>query len=1005
MTPNDPDSLHVRPALPAGRRHRLRTAVLVIAGLIAAWGVLGALFLPGYFRHRLERLVSENTRGSLTIGRLTVNPFILAAGIHDFVLVGPERDTLLAAKAFTLDASIASVFLRGIVLDRIALDGPEVHFTVLPDGDIDWRRLMVPGRDTSSATAAPSRFPPVRIRRLSLSDGRLHFLDRSRSEPYAATLRPIDLDLEHFSTLPSETGDHSFTASLIEGGTLRWRGGFSVKPFVANGTIAVDSLSAQALWRWLKSELRFEVPEGRLSISIPYSLTTAGDSTRLVLHDGTMRANQVRIVEPGRAGDVVAVPALAVEGAHVDFTACTATVARVHAEGARLLTSLSPDTVFSLARLFEPRHPAKPASGAPLPAWRVKLDRFDVSGVSITFQDSTQWPPPQLDFDELGFETRGLDSGRDLSGAVSAHARMEGTGTLAAEGHASLAPAFVDLDIQAERVPLRPVQAYLDTFIRLDIVRGNADLKGKMQMGITNDGALTFRLAADGRIRELAAADSASGGDFLRIAAGEAKGIDVGLVPDHFRLRSLDLSRPTATVALGTDASLNLFRIFPALVPIPGDTTRPVPFHIDRIRVRNGMMRFVDRTVAPPYVTRVDSVRGEITDLASDPKTEAHIALTGKADGVAPMKVDARLRPADKEPYAIFTLGLSQYEMTAFTPYVGKYLGHLVDRGQMSLDLDYRIQDRRLKGKNAALLDQFTFGSKTNSKDATHLPVGLALALLRDRQGRIDLDVPVEGNLDDPHFGIGSVILHALLNLVTKLAMSPFALLGKLVPGGGGDELGNVSFAAGVDTLAADQAGQLGKLVGVLADRPALKVYVTGTADSIVDRAILARASLERQIARQRRAEFFAAGVAEPERAVEAPAPAGERERALAKLYLRIFGKDSLGATLPVPEISKSDLKQVAKLATQGRASAKAVWPPRKPLPPGTSSRLEERLLAATVVGSGDLRELAEARGEALKHQLVDLHGLSESRVFLKGAEVQGNASAERVACRLDLSD
>jgi hypothetical protein len=982
---------------------------LILGLAITAWGVLGALLLPGYFRAQLERFVAQNSRGSLTIGRLTVNPFILAAGIHDFTLVGPERDTLLAAKAFTLDASITSIFRRGIVLDRIALVGPEVHLTVLPDGRLDWMRLVAPGHDsTQVATTTPASKPPsVRITRLSLEGGRLLFHDLSRPDPYSATISPINLNLEHFSTAPNEKGDHSFTASLVEGGTLHWQGGFSVEPFGATGRIEVDSLSARALWRWLHSELKFELPEGRLFFSLPYTFTTAGNTTRLVLHNGTLRATGVRIVDPGVTGDVVAVPSLAVDSANVDFAGSSASIARIHAEGAKLQTSLSPDTVFNLARLFEPRNPPKPVpNAAPMPEWRVKLDRFDVSGVAVTFTDSTQWPPPSLDFDELGFEARGLDSGRDLSGLVSARTRMEGTGTLGAEGHASLAPTFVDLAIHAERVPLRPVQAYLDTFIKLDVVRGTADLQGHMQAGLQDDGQLTFKLRADGRVRDLAAADSASGADFLRVKEADVKGIEMDMGPDRFQLRSLQLTRPSATVALGTDASLNLFRIFPSLVPPPpGTEVKSVPFQIDRIRVRNGTMRFVDQTIAPPYVTRVDSIAGEIANLSSSPTAEAHITLAGKADGNAPAKLDARLRPADKEPYAVFTLGLSSYEMTAFTPYVGKYIGHLVDRGQMSLDLDYRIADRKLKGQNDALLDQFTLGDKTHSRDATKLPVGLALAVLRDRDGKIKLDIPVQGDLDDPHFGIGSVILHALLNLVTKIALSPFALLGKLIPGGGDESVGDIAFAPGADTLDADQVAKVGKLVEALGERPGLRLYVSGAADSVVDRASLARVSLETRIARQRRAEFFAASVPEPERAVEAPAPEGERARALAKLYLKTFGKDSVGATLPDPELSKGDLRRVAKMAVSGKTSERPTWPPKTSFPAATAARLEDRLLVAAVVTTADLQHLAEARGEALKHQLVDVRGMAEERVFLKGASLSGGSSHQQVACKLDLSE
>ena len=994
---------------PKARRFSWRNGFLIAAALAALWGILGALILPGYFRGRLEKLVREQTNGSLSVGRLTVNPFLLAVGIHDFALYGPGRDTLLTAGAFVIDASVMSVFAHGVILDRIALLRPNFHLTIEPGGVINWAKLLKNAPDTSHAARPDSgaSMPPLRIRQLTLTSGQLFFQDLSRSTPYATTIAPINFRLDHFSTLPNEKEDHSFTASLKEGGTLRWQGRSSVTPPVAIGRIEVDSLSARALWRWMSSELRFEVPTGRIFLGLSYAIAARGDSAQIRIHDGTLKVNDLRIVEPGRKEDVIALPSLGLEGAALDFTHSTASVSRVHAEGARLVGSLSPDTVFSFAKLFELRHPPAPAKGPPPPPWRVKLDQFDVSGVSASITDSTQRHPPTLNLDEIGFETRGLDSGKQLSGALSAKARFEETGHLTADGHASILPTFVDLAIHAEKVPLRPVQAYIDTFIRLDIVRGTADLAGRMQLGVGSDNAMTFSLRADGKAHDVVAADSASGDDFLRVATADAKGIDLSFKPDHFRLRSLDLDRASATVALGTDASLNLFRIFPALVPTPGDTGKAVPFVIDRIGIRKSTMRFLDHTVEPPFESRVDSIQGQIVNLSSSPKDEAHVTLNGRVNGTATAKVDARMRPADKEPYAIFTLDLSSYEMTALTPYLGKYVGHIVDRGQMSMSLDYKIAERRLKGQNNAELDQFTLGQKTGSRDATKLPVGLALALLRDREGRIKLDVPVEGNLDDPHFGIMRVVLHALMNLLVKAAASPFALLGKLIPGGGGgsDSLGTVTFAPGSDSLEADQASGLGKLAKALADRPGLRLYVTGVADSVVDRDGLTRANLERQIARSRRAEFFDAGVPEPDRAAEAPMPPGERARALARLYLKAFGKDSLGATLPDPNISKGDARRIAKEALAGTAPSRPAWPAKTPLAPGTEERTEARLLQSARAGSAELLTLAEARSQVMKHELVDVQALPEGRVFIKGSELRAEPSAPRVACGLELSD
>src|SRR6185369_10169750 len=198
--------------------------------------------------------------------------------------------------------------------------------------------------------------------------------------------------------------------------------------------------------------------------------------------------------------------------------------------------------------------------------------------------------------------------------------------------------------------------------------------------------------------------------------------------------------------------------------------------------------------------------------------------------------IDARLRPSDKEPYGHFTLDFDGMDCQELSPYTGKYLGRVVDRGQLGMKLGYDIENKKVKGTNKVLLDRFYLGTKTNSKDATHLPVGLALALLRDGNGRIDIDVPVQGDHDDPKFRIGGVIIHALINLVTKAAMSPFALLGGLFGGHSAEDMGQIAFDPGADSLSRASLDQLGQLAKAIAERPAVRLSVVGTADTVVDR-------------------------------------------------------------------------------------------------------------------------------------------------------------------------
>jgi hypothetical protein len=388
--------------------------------------------------------------------------------------------------------------------------------------------------------------------------------------------------------------------------------------------------------------------------------------------------------------------------------------------------------VLNLSHLFEPRGQAALAAKQPpppMPSWHVRLDRFAIEGASVVFEDSTQRPAASLDLDSVRFEVKDVDNGRDLSGKLAASFLLEHSGRVEAAGSVGILPVRTDLAIKGDAIPLRPLQAYVDTFIKLDIVRGKGGLDGRMAMNELPGGAFSFRFAGDARLDDVVAADSAAGRDFLRFDSVRLRRAEMVLGPDHMRLGLVDVGKPTATIALGSDASLNLFRIFPSLVPPPPGTEVPAtPFTIDTIRVRDGTLYFADRSVQPPFRCGFTAIHGHIANLSSDPKAEATIALRGRSGGAGPLAIDARLRPADKEPYGHFTLDFDGMDCQELSPYTGKYLGRVVDRGQLGMKLGYDIENKKVKGTNKVLLDRLLSRTKTNSPDATHLPVGLALA-------------------------------------------------------------------------------------------------------------------------------------------------------------------------------------------------------------------------------------------------------------------------------------
>jgi outer membrane protein OmpA-like peptidoglycan-associated protein len=311
-------------------------------------------------------------------------------------------------------------------------------------------------------------------------------------------------------------------------------------------------------------------------------------------------------------------------------------------------------------------------------------------------------------------------------------------------------------------------------------------------------------------------------------------------------------------------------------------------------------------------------------------------------------------------------------DLTTGGPYSGKYVGYNLSKGKLSFNLKYKISQKQLEAENSIVVDQLTFGEKTNSPDATSLPVPLAVALLQDRKGRIEIDLPIRGDLGDPDFKYGKVVLSTLVNLLTKIVASPFTLMGKLIPGGGdGEELQFIEFQPGSAVVASEETKKIEVLAKALEERPGLKLDITGTADPARDREALRANKLNDQLRALRQRERGKAAAKD-----EALLSIDDEQRLVTELY----------------EQRRSQLATPA--ATQSAGA------PSKPL---TAQEMKQQLAASLPVDEGELRTLARQRAEQVRDQLIEGGKLAEERVFLQ--EIDPTASGnEKVRSRLAIT-
>jgi hypothetical protein len=271
-----------------------------------------------------------------------------------------------------------------------------------------------------------------------------------------------------------------------------------------------------------------------------------------------------------------------------------------------------------------------------------------------------------------------------------------------------------------------------------------------------------------------------------------------------------------------------------------------MPMSIARIDIQDGVADFTDHSVEPTFSTAIYGLKGSIVGLSSDPASRATVSLDGSVDRYAPVSIKGKVNVLSASTFTDISMSFSNIELPTFNPYSGKFAGYNIAQGKLTTTMQYHVENRKLDAQHHIVVDQLEFGAATESKQAVPLPIKLAVSLLKDRNGVIDLELPVGGSLDDPTFRVGPIIWKVFVNLIEKVVTAPFAALGKLF--GGGPELSFVDFPAGAATLGSDQTQKLSQLASALVERPQLKLNVPLHTQADDDDAALERLGLDKAL-------------------------------------------------------------------------------------------------------------------------------------------------------------
>ncbi|WP_417345319.1 DUF748 domain-containing protein [Ferrimonas sp.] len=941
------------------RRGTWGLLALLIYLLLTGWG------LPRLIQSQAPKWVADNLNGQLTLEKVAFHPFAWRLQIDGAHLDGDDGEPVMGLNQLVLDLDpLHSLFTFSGRIKTLSLKGPELAVRELGQGRSNLGFLLKPLTESSATSEAEPQEPTVP--QLFIADLKLEGGVVSYRRPDGASTQFTDLELNAQDlALAGVDNKVALALSGSGGGRLMVEATASLAPADIQMQLALDDLDLTRYWPFIKDLFHFQLDQGRLDMHTSLRFQRDGDDSSLTLDDGAIELSGLNL--SSEQGPLLTLAKTRVEGIDLNLTDRTLELAKLSLEQGQIF-GVNGEQGLDWVTLFQPVTVAE-ADAAPAPGdepeapWQVTLAGSSIEQFRLTLEDQTPAEATTwiLDLDRVIAGPASNDLSQPI--ALELLSRINDDAAFSAKGELVPGTLKAQFDLNLESFPLTATIPYWQALVPLKMTSGSLSSGGTL----TLSGVDPLDLSYQGQlaIQELVTQDPGQGRDFIKWQQLQVNSMTVRTAPMSVALDTVSVTQPYARVIIDEDGSTNIQQLLGAetqaqqpeatVTDEESGAAEPLQLSINRIELSDGGAFFADNSLTPKFATGIETLAGSISGLSSKPDSRAKVDIQGQVDRYAPVSLTGELQPLAAESYLDMALTFDNVDLTSLNAYSGTYAGYFIDQGQLDLYLNYKLDNRKMVGSNRAVVDKLKLGKRSDSDKATSLPVALAVALLQDSNGVIDLGLEVQGDVDDPEFAIGPLVGKALFNAITKVVTSPFTLLGSLL--GGEEPASEVLFEPGGASVSPGAQAQLQRLADGLSQRPGLSLSVQGAVSVGADRSALASRALSAELGFE----------ATPEQGLTE-----EQQTLLVSAYERRFG---VGSAPPPPE------GQPPQAWQQG---------------------LYNQLLARVNLPLDALPELAASRAQAVKQVLIAQFGIGAERVFIQESRVELNQSGPKVVMSLE---
>ncbi|MFQ1886286.1 DUF748 domain-containing protein [Aeromonas veronii] len=958
-------------------------------------------YLPGW--------LAEHYGLQLTLGEIDVGLRNPSLTLGTTALLDAKQQPIIGFEQLFITPDLqASWQQKGVVLSAVTLTKPVVLLQRLADkkGEV---RLNLTDALATQLTPAPSPEPePARapllidIASVNVTDGHVRYQDqRKESEPGwlpPLNLEKVTLKLDNLRTEANHPTAYQLNAAINGKSSLAAHGKLDVMSGMGQGKVSLKQVDLKPFAPLWAPYLTLDLAKGHANAEVEYQLKEGKQGVLWQLSKGKLTLDNWQLKK--HQGDEFArFGQLALSELAVDGQKQSIQIGKITLQQPLLKATLNPQQELDLADLLIEQAPTKPVKEAntanevannaapksaqqaktagngkkhtPEKPWQWQIKQILIDKGDLTLTESSSGKPQARQLSGLKLALGPLGSKGEQPSKLTLATQFNQSSPLAFDGQLTLTPFTLSGDINQQGLPLTLAQPYLADLVRIKVQNGLLSSKTRLDLATTAQGDLSKLTLQGGLdISGLKVVDRADNQRLLEFNTLALTGLTYDGISQQMRIKDIALNKPFARIEINEDGTTNLQQL---LLPQPaatnsthataGSKAPDFRFTIDQLRTEQGNLRFADRSLSQDFVADIASLGGQSRHISNIPGQRSDLAFNGKVDRYAPVTIRGGTNLLVANPILDIAVAFHNLELTTFTPYSGTYAGYAIDKGQLSMKLHYKLEGNRLEGDNDITIKKLQLGEKIKSDQAKDLPLGLAIALLSDANGVIQMNLKVKGDLDQPDFSIGNIFWDVLGNTLSKAITSPFSLLASLADGT--EDLDELPFLPGDPDLTPTQQEKLVKLAQALKDRPKLSMNIRGKVNFNEERPILQRQKLERVLAK------LTGNQADLDLLEQDPA----LQEALAQAYEERFDEDldDLADRLHLDEESTALRAQAVILLR------------------------DQQLITAK-----SLRNLAMRRAQNTKEFLVDSQGIAPERLFVLDSQVKEEDKEAKVILTLD---